>query len=90
MPRAEFVRYFHFDPAYTGGSSNAMIYYWPGSADPEEREAIAGTIWADSDGEPLRAGFYWIAGLPGCLFDSDPTGPFPSADDALADAQYPV
>jgi hypothetical protein len=30
--------------------------------------------------------FYWFC-LPGCLPDSEPFGPFPTEDEALADAQ---
>jgi|19_taG_2_1085344.scaffolds.fasta_scaffold315961_1 hypothetical protein len=32
-------------------------------------------------------GFYWVAGLPGCLWDGEPTGPFDSEEKAIADAQ---
>lgn len=32
------------------------------------------------------AGWYWAAGFPGCLWDGDPMGPFPTEGDAIADA----
>lgn len=34
-----------------------------------------------------RAGWYWWACFPGCLPDGDPSGPFDSEADAIADAQ---
>ena len=41
----------------------------------------------DADGEKLDPGwFYWFC-LPGCLPDSDPFGPYSTADAALAAAQ---
>ena len=39
------------------------------------------------DGEPLPSGWYYWACLPGCLPDSDPSGPFDTEDEALAAAQ---
>ena len=39
------------------------------------------------DGEALPVGFYWWACFPGCLPSSDPMGPFPTADEAVDDAQ---
>ena len=44
-------------------------------------------VWADEDGEPKLAGWYYWACFPGCLPDSDPIGPFDTAEDAEADAQ---
>ena len=44
-------------------------------------------VWADSDGEPMPAGWYYWACFPGCMPDSDPTGPFDTAKEAEADAQ---
>ena len=41
----------------------------------------------DENGEPLAAGFYWQACFPGCLPDSEPSGPFETEAEALADAQ---
>ena len=39
------------------------------------------------DGETLPAGWYWWACFPGCMPDGDPSGPFESEAEALADAQ---
>lgn len=35
---------------------------------------------------PYRAGWYWWACSPGCMPDSSPVGPFPSATRAAEDA----
>jgi hypothetical protein len=32
-------------------------------------------------------GWYWASGFPGCLWDSDPIGPFDTEAEALADAR---
>jgi len=36
--------------------------------------------------EGFEPGWYWVAGFPGCLPDSDPAGPFESEQDAIDDA----
>jgi hypothetical protein len=43
--------------------------------------------WADSDGNPMPAGWYWWACFPGCMPDSDPHGPFDTEAEATADAR---
>jgi hypothetical protein len=44
-------------------------------------------VWADSDNEPMPAGWYWWACFPGCMPDGDsPIGPFASSRQALEDA----
>ena len=40
--------------------------------------------------EHVIFGFYWAAGFPGCLWDSDPVGPFDTYAEALADAREGV
>ena len=45
-----------------------------------------GDCWADENGETLPAGWYWWACFPGCMPDGDPSGPFKTEDEALADA----
>lgn len=42
--------------------------------------------FATQDGEPLEPGWYWWACFPGCMPDSDPTGPFPTEDAACDNA----
>lgn len=46
-----------------------------------------GDCWADEDGNPMPAGWYWWACFPGCMPDSDPHGPFDTEEDAEADAK---
>jgi|TARA_R110000751_G_scaffold301470_1_gene414081 hypothetical protein len=38
--------------------------------------------WRDAE----RAGWYWAAGFPGCLYDGDPSGPFAYSRQAHQDA----
>lgn len=47
---------------------------------------IGTSIIDDDAGRPLDPGYYWWVCLPGCLPDSRPFGPFPSAHEAEADA----
>jgi hypothetical protein len=51
-------------------------------------------FWSDdleSDcGELLPPGWYYWWCLPGCMPDSDPFGPFDSAEDAIADCRDSV
>jgi hypothetical protein len=60
------------------------VHGWDGFAVP-----------SDCPGDPLDsavndpadlAGWYWQACYPGCLPDSDPIGPFPTEEEAMADA----
>lgn len=45
----------------------------------------------DSVSDPAElAGWYWAAGFPGCLWDGDPMGPFPTEQDAIDDANSHV
>ena len=41
----------------------------------------------DANGEPVEAGWYWWPCFPGCLPDGEPSGPFATEAEALADAQ---
>ena len=34
----------------------------------------------------VEPGWYWAAGFPGCLYDSEPTGPFAYSQQAHEDA----
>ena len=40
----------------------------------------------DSDGEPVKAGWYWWACFPGCLPDGEAAGPFAYSQQAHEDA----
>jgi hypothetical protein len=68
---------------------NAEVFHLAASdfADSAEgtwmREAMAEP---DADAGSM-AGWYWWACLPGCLPDTEPTGPFETEAEALADAQ---
>ena len=42
----------------------------------------------DSDGEPVKPGWYWWPCFPGCLPDGDPIGPFSSSRQAHEDAEW--
>jgi hypothetical protein len=42
---------------------------------------------ADDIVEPSSRGWYWWACFPGCLPDGEPTGPFETEAEALADAR---
>lgn len=44
-----------------------------------------GDCWGDEDGNAMPAGWYWWSCQPGCLPDGDPTGPFDTEDEAIAD-----
>ena len=48
------------------------------------RDIAAGSTW---NGEEDSPGWYWWSCFPGCLPDSDPSGPFATEAEALADAQ---
>ena len=39
------------------------------------------------DGQELEPGWYWWSCFPGCLPDSEPSGPFDTEAEALDDAQ---
>jgi hypothetical protein len=47
-----------------------------------------GRLRGVSNTAPLYpSGWYWASGFPGCLWDSDPIGPFDTEAEALADAR---
>ena len=46
----------------------------------------AGDLTEDEAEDAYGVGWYWWSCFPGCLPDGDPTGPFESEDDAMADA----
>ncbi len=41
--------------------------------------------WGDLNA--TESGWYWWSCMPGCLPDADPTGPFKTEQEAIADAQ---
>ena len=60
--------------------------------DVEVFYADRGDWWTDDNGErvdaqPCGAGWYWWSCFPGCMPDSDPSGPFATEAEALAEAQ---
>lgn len=48
---------------------------------------VAGKSMSDGEGNELPSGYYYQFCFPGCLPDSEPLGPFSTADQALADAR---
>ena len=48
---------------------------------------VANDRHTDDDGVPLEPGWYWWSCFPGCLPDSEPTGPFDTEMRALLDAR---
>ena len=47
----------------------------------------AGKDLTEEDGDFLAEGWYWAAGFPGYAWDGEPSGPFNSEAEAIADAQ---
>jgi len=41
----------------------------------------------NEEGEPLPTGYYWWSCFPGCMPEGEPTGPFDTYTQALADAR---
>ena len=62
---------FHTDNAYEYG--------------PQEPYGSFEVFWHDRHDES-ESGWYWAAGFPGCLYDSEPTGPFAYSQQAHEDA----
>lgn len=60
-------------PVYKAASMNGRV-----------RDRMLDAIIADYD---VRGGFMWAVCFPGCLPDSEWSGPFPSREEALADAR---
>jgi hypothetical protein len=61
------------------------VFYVP--AWEQSTKPRAGEHPTDQDGNYLEPGWYWWSCFPGCLPDGDPSGPFDSEAEALADAQ---
>jgi hypothetical protein len=71
--------YHQFHAEETQEPYGSFEVFWmdkPSYPDEETEEA----------GEQLDAGWYWAAGSPGCLWDSEPVGPFASSMQAHKDA----
>lgn len=60
---------------------NCEVFYHDGERYSDD------DCWADCDGEPLPAGWYYWVCFPGCLPDSDPFGPFDTEEAAIQDAR---
>ncbi len=50
-------------------------------------QAVASPEWGDLDSYFTTPGYYYWYCFPGCMPDSDPIGPFASAEEAKAAAQ---
>jgi hypothetical protein len=44
------------------------------------------TTRSEQEAWELPSGWFWAAGFPGCLYDGEPVGPFPTALAAYDDA----
>jgi hypothetical protein len=69
----------------------SQFYFDPTRAtDPHalpDGEAFYADDLTNEEGEPLEAGWYWWTRFPGCMPDGEPSGPFATEADAIADAQ---
>ena len=65
------------------------VFYHAGHWASGEWCAPGGTWDGDEDNTTFGApaGWYWWSCMPGCLPDSDPSGPFDTEAEALADAR---
>ena len=52
----------------------------------EARENSANDAEGEEYSPMTDAGWYWVAGFPGCLWDGEPSGPFATSRDAREDA----
>lgn len=52
-----------------------------------DKATLYGECVVDDEGDCGGTGWYWWTCFPGCLPDSEPSGPFKSEAEALADAQ---
>lgn len=60
---------------------------FPGGGGSFEVFWNSGDLESDVEGEPLPTGWYWWSCFPGCMPDSDPSGPFASSHAAWRDAR---
>ncbi len=68
--------YHQFIDAETGDEFGSFEVFWHDGYRVDER----------GDEHFDGVGWYWAAGFPGCLYDSDPTGPFNTSLEAREDA----
>jgi hypothetical protein len=75
----QFAGYHSFHAEETQEPYGSFEVFWLDANDQLYDEE---TNWT----KPARAGWYWCAGFPGCVWDGEPTGPFASSRQALEDA----
>jgi hypothetical protein len=63
------------------------IYEYHAEVDPEGEDCPQSYDFYDHEHSLDCSGWYWVSCFPGCLPDSDPTGPFANCEEALADAR---
>ena len=63
------------------------VFYISDTEAAEERRREDECHCADDNAYLRSSGWYWWTCLPGCLPDSDPSGPFDTEEEALDDAQ---
>jgi len=77
---------YHTFTSEAGESYGSFEVFWHNGGhmiEPDEGDDMPLDDWRD----PEPAGWYWIAGFPGCMPDSEtPSGPFSSSREAREDA----
>ena len=62
-------------------------FYTDPSREHDPRALPNAEVWYEGKRSTVGTGWYWWACLPGCLPDSDPSGPFDTKAEAMADAR---
>lgn len=78
------MSYHRFVDPESGEEYGSFEVFWD---DPDIPEFGTEPRNFDGDGNPVEPGYYWAPGLPGCLWDGEPVGPFETEADAIADAR---
>ena len=79
----DFTGYHRFESPETGELYGSFQVFW----DDADVPAVGGFPRNyDSEGNPVKPGWYWWACFPGCLPDGDAMGPFATPKDAYYDA----
>ena len=77
---------YHYKRAFDATDSTILPSIWL-----HYQPRNGGDLWVHDEFEgrdvPAEEGWWYAFGLPGCLLDSDPVGPFGSEAEALADAR---
>ena len=77
--------YHQFHTPETQEPFGSFEIFWHNGGHMVEQDESAEMLlddWRDAE----RPGWYWASGFPGCLYDSEPVGPFASSQGAHEDA----